>query len=86
MEAERIAREIESAPTRNYHLAEERGQVIGADDQDEEARFSSVLRSEAPKEHASIDARNADTFGAQYGRGRERALFLKDTLLSCLAL
>ena len=64
-EATRIAREIEGSQTTNYHLAEERGQVTGADDMDEEARFSSVHRGDAHG-HAGggIDKHNDDTFGS----------------------
>jgi hypothetical protein len=43
--AERLAREIEKQATTNFHLQEERGQVIHDDeDIDEEARYSSVDR------------------------------------------
>jgi hypothetical protein len=41
-EAERIAREIESTPSTNMHIAEERNQAI-ATDYDEEDRYSGVL-------------------------------------------
>jgi len=63
-EAERLAREIEGKATKNFHLAEERGQAVGADDDDEEARFSSVLRGGAEGGVAGgMDASNEDTFG-----------------------
>ncbi|KAK3271801.1 Polyadenylate-binding protein-interacting protein 3 [Cymbomonas tetramitiformis] len=61
-EAERIAREIEQSSTSNPHVAEERGQVVGLDENmDEEDRFSSVVRADASKE--TFDSRNDATFG-----------------------
>jgi len=44
-EAERLAREIEGQATSNMHLAEERGQVVEGD-YDEEDRYSGVLVAE----------------------------------------
>lgn len=41
--AEQLAREIESAPSANIHVAEERGQAV-QEDFDEEDRYSGVLR------------------------------------------
>ncbi len=39
--AERLAREIESSSSKNFHMAEERGQKHQSDDLDEESRYSS---------------------------------------------
>ncbi len=44
-EADRIAREIMSAPTSNVHLAEERGKNVGVD---EESLYGAVLREKPP--------------------------------------
>ena len=51
-EAERLAREIESAVSANIHIAEERNQLIEGD-YDEEDRYSGVLREKS-------EARNKD--------------------------
>lgn len=60
-EAARIAAEIEGQSSRNFHLAEERGQALGADDDDEEARFSAVIRGEG--DAAEGGEKNDETFG-----------------------
>lgn len=68
-EAWRIAREIEEQTTRNSHLAEERGarSVKDVELEDEESRFSAVLRPSEDAgedmEDSNIDAHNNDTFG-----------------------
>jgi hypothetical protein len=50
--AERMAREIETTTSSNIHVAEERGQAIGGD-YDEEDRYSGVLTN-------NLEARNKD--------------------------
>ena len=64
-EAARIAHEIESQSSRNFHMAEERGQALGADDDDEEARFSAVIRGGEGDGHgeAAGEDKNDETFG-----------------------
>ncbi|GAB2269154.1 Polyadenylate-binding protein-interacting protein 3 [Dionaea muscipula] len=66
-EALRIAREIEGEETHDLHLAEERGLYsLGHFDIDEEARYSSVLRtsddSDFDEENVMWDASNGETF------------------------
>ncbi|KAL3679895.1 hypothetical protein R1sor_022851 [Riccia sorocarpa] len=75
-EAWRIAREIEGQPTRNLHLAEERGIRLAAEQEsmDEETRFSSVIRSAKldvgeDGEDRNIDEHNEETFGGAFTSG-----------------
>lgn len=49
-EAERIAREIETTTSSNIHIAEERGQALETD-YDEEDRYSGVLTKEGKQRH-----------------------------------
>ena len=49
-EAERIAREIESTTSTNIHIAEERGQALETD-YDEEDRYSGVLTKDGKQRH-----------------------------------
>lgn len=51
-EAERIAREIETTTSSNIHIAEERGQAVETD-YDEEDRYSGVLTKEGKQRHES---------------------------------
>eukprot|EP01132_Coremiostelium_polycephalum_P004968 gene4968-6189_t len=51
---EKLANEIENKPSGNLHLAEERGQVVGTD-YDEEERFSSVVRKNQPATNSSTN-------------------------------
>ena len=45
--AERLANEIQSIKASNPHVAEERGQVTGTGDDDEEAKYGAVMGSGA---------------------------------------
>jgi len=51
-EAERIAREIETTASTNLHVAEERGQAVETD-YDEEDRYSGVLTKDGKQRHES---------------------------------
>jgi len=51
-EAIKIANEIQRSATSNTHLAEERGHATGSTGQDEDDRYSSVLRN-APTKHSA---------------------------------
>ena len=70
-EAERIAREIETSVSTNMHIAEERGQAVEGD-YDEEDRYSGVLKkkADAPKKvmnYAAAAAAKADIAAAPPG-------------------
>jgi hypothetical protein len=54
-EAERIAKEIETTTSSNMHVAEERGQAIETD-YDEEDRYSGVLTKEGKQRHEDKSA------------------------------
>jgi PAB1-binding protein PBP1 len=54
-EAERIAREIETTTSSNFHIAEERGQALETD-YDEEDRYSGVLTKEGKQRHEDKSA------------------------------
>lgn len=56
-EAIRVAAEIQKSATSNTHLAEERGQVVDSTGQDEEERYSSVIRN-PPNVRKSSSARS----------------------------
>ena len=48
--ASKLAREIESAPTENAHIAEERGHASAGKGMNEEDKYSAVVRQAAPVE------------------------------------
>lgn len=52
-EAQRLAEEIESAPSQNVHIREERNQEVGNDYEDEEARYSEVQRPQTAPQPVS---------------------------------
>ena len=57
-EAERLAREIENTPSANMHVAEERGQKVEGDF-DEEDLYSGVLKDDGQKKPAVEDSKAA---------------------------
>ncbi|KAL9254796.1 Polyadenylate-binding protein-interacting protein 4-like protein [Drosera capensis] len=77
-EALRIARDIEGEETHDLHLAEERGLYhLGNFDDDEEARFSSVLRiydnNGFDEEDFTSNSCNGETFGSSTGSAISRS-------------
>ena len=72
-EAARIAAEIESQSSRNFHMAEERGQALGADDDDEEARFSAVIRG-GEGDGGGGDGRGEDKNDETFGEHTPKSL------------
>eukprot|EP01135_Chromosphaera_perkinsii_P003554 Nk52_evm12s248 gene=Nk52_evmTU12s248 len=73
-EADRIAREIMSGDTSNVHLAEERGQILGQD-YDEEQLYGAVMRE---KEASRPPASSAESTG-KYIPPNKRAQMRKES-------